>query len=313
MLLNRSGSRQDFRLQSGESESLDDFRYTIRPPPHSPRKPPMIDHGKRNILGIGVNAIDYDAAVDRVVTAAKNGQPYAVTALAVHGVMTGALDAQHRHRLNQFDLVCPDGQPVRWAINRLHRRSLDNNPLPDRVYGPELTLRICQAAAKQTIPVFLFGATSTMLDRFEHNLRTMFADLQVAGKRESSFRLISPAEREELVDEIRASGAKICFVGLGCPRQEVFAYEMRDRLGMPLIAVGAAFAFHAGQLPQAPRWMQDRGLEWLYRLFREPGRLWRRYLYLNPAYLSLLALQRIGVYRRTIDPGQPPNSELRYG
>ena len=103
------------------------------------------------------------------------------------------------------------------------------------------------------------------------------------------------------------------FVGLGCPRQEVFAFEMRELLGMPLLAVGAAFAFHAGMLPQAPPAWQRRGLEWLYRLWQEPRRLWRRYVLLNPLYLSLVGLQMIGIWRGDDSANCRPVEELRYG
>ncbi|WP_037228854.1 WecB/TagA/CpsF family glycosyltransferase [Rhodopirellula baltica] len=273
----------------------------------------MLDYGQHNVLGIGVNAIDYEAAVDRIITAAKNHSPMAVTALAVHGVMTGVLDREHHYRLNQFDLVCPDGQPVRWALNRLHRGTFDGPPLSDRVYGPELTLRLCAQAAKDDVPIFLFGATEEMLQQFADRLCERFEGLRIVGKRASAFRQISAEEREELAEEIRASGAEMCFVGLGCPRQEIFAYEMKEHLSMPLIAVGAAFAFHAGMLEQAPPWMQKNGLEWFFRLTREPGRLWRRYLYLNPAYVSLLTLQKLGIYRRKCDGGQSPSKELMFG
>jgi N-acetylglucosaminyldiphosphoundecaprenol N-acetyl-beta-D-mannosaminyltransferase len=116
-----------------------------------------------------------------------------------------------------------------------------------------------------------------------------------------------------LAEELNQSGAAICFVGLGCPRQEVFAFEMRDQISMPQIAVGAAFAFHAGLLPQAPRWMQRRGLEWLYRLGREPLRLWKRYLLLNPLFVGLLALQRIGLWRGRAEARERPCPELRFG
>ncbi|MEM6363945.1 MAG: WecB/TagA/CpsF family glycosyltransferase [Planctomycetota bacterium] len=273
----------------------------------------MIDYGKHNILGIGVSAIDYDSAVQQIMDAAQQRESMSVTALAVHGVMTGALDREHAFRLNQFDLVCPDGQPVRWALNRLHRRRFGGPTLEDRVYGPELTLRLCRAAAKHDVPIYLFGATDEMLKQFASKLTAQFEGLRIAGMRESAFRQISPAERDALAEEINASGAGICFVGLGCPRQEVFAYEMRDRCHMPLIAVGAAFAFHAGMLEQAPAWMQDRGLEWLYRLTREPGRLWRRYLYLNPAYVGLLTLQKLGLFARCPNQDQPPREELLFG
>ena len=226
----------------------------------------MINLGKRNVLGIGVNAIDYEAVVDKVMDAGIERQQMAVTALAVHGVMEGVADHEHRYRLNQFDFVCPDGQPVRWALNLLHRCNLN-----DRVYGPNLTLFLCEAAAEKNVPVFLFGATDEMLEKFSDTLCTKFPKLKIAGARASRFRTLSESERDELASEINASGAGICFVGLGCPRQEVFAYEMRSRLNMPLIAVGAAFAFHAGMLSQAPPWMQRNGLEWFYRFQKNPS------------------------------------------
>lgn len=268
----------------------------------------MIHLGKQNVLGIGVSAIDYEAAVAAIIEKSKHRQPMTVTALAVHGVMTGALDPAHRYRLNQFDLVCPDGQPVRWALNSLH-----GCKLTDRVYGPELTLRLCEAAADQNVSIFLFGATDEMLDKFAETLTTRYPNLVIAGRRASRFRQLTPSERDELAKEINDSGAGLCFLGLGCPRQEIFAYEMRHRIQMPQIAVGAAFAFHAGLLSQAPPWMQRYALEWLYRLTREPKRLWRRYLYLNPAYLTLLGLQKLGLYAKSDSDGLEPQDELLFG
>jgi len=268
----------------------------------------MIDLGQHSVLGIDVNAIDYEAAVNKIISACFEKKSMTVTALAVHGVMTGVLDKTHNYRLNQFDLVCPDGQPVRWALRHLH-----GCDLKDRVYGPELTLRLCQEAAKQGVGIFLFGTTEEMLTKFSERLSERFDGLKIVGKRASKFRQLTEAERDELVDEINESGAGMCFVGLGCPRQEVFAFEMRDRVQMPLIAVGAAFAFHAGLLEQAPAWMQRNGLEWLYRLTREPKRLWRRYVYLNPAFLTLLALQRLGLYADATDRGTKPTEDVLFG
>lgn len=268
----------------------------------------MIDLGKHSILGINVNAIDYESAVQQVLKRAVAKQPMSVTALAVHGVMTGVQDSQHKYRLNRFDLVCPDGQPVRWALNSIHGCQLD-----DRVYGPELTLRLCAAAAKRQIPIYLFGGTEPMLDGFQKNLVDQFPDLKIAGRRSSRFRTLSETERDQLADEINRSGAGICFVGLGCPRQEVFAYEMRNHLSMPLIAVGAAFAFHAGMLSQAPPWMQRHGLEWLYRVICEPGRLWKRYATTNPAFATLAILQRFGLYRADPTRCDPPQADGLFG
>lgn len=268
----------------------------------------MIDRGKRNVLGVRIDAVDYETAVARIVAAARAGRPLAVSALAVHGLMTGVLDAAHRYRLNRFDLLTPDGQPVRWALNWLHRAGL-----PERVYGPELMLRVCRAAADEGLPIFLFGGTAELLSALRERLTRRFPALRVAGARPSLFRRLTAKERDGVVAEIRSSGAALAFIGLGCPRQEVWAYEFREALSMPLVAIGAAFAFHAGRLPQAPATLQARGLEWLYRLAQEPGRLWRRYLLLNPLYLTLLFLQLTGLGAFDPDRASPPTEEILYG
>ena len=268
----------------------------------------MIDHGKVNLLGVGISAVDYEAAVARIVSAAQQRDPLGGSALAVHGVMTGVLDRQHCYRLNQLELVVPDGQPVRWAMNWLYRTGL-----PDRVYGPNLMLKVCVACADQQLPIFLFGGTAETLDKLAKRLTLAFPDLRIAGKLPSKFRRLTPQERQELVETIRASGARVTMVGIGCPRQEVWAYEFKQELSMPVLAVGAAFAFHAGELEQAPAWLQARGLEWLYRLTREPARLWKRYVFLNPAYLGLLALQATRVLTLKPTRGEQPQDEFLYG
>ncbi len=268
----------------------------------------MIDLGKQNVLGIRVDAVDYEAALHRILTAAHNRQPYAVSALAVHGLMTGVLDREHRYRLNQFDLLTPDGQPVRWAMRWLYGAQL-----ADRVYGPRLTLEVCRRAEEEGLPIFLFGGSEALLAKLRGQLSERFPKLAIAGSLASRFRKLTPAERDETIETIRSSGAAITLVGLGCPRQEVFAYEFRDALSMPVLAVGAAFNFIAGDLAQAPKYLQDRGLEWLYRLGKEPRRLWRRYLLLNPLYVSLLLLQMIGL--KSFDPtdADPPLNQILYG
>ncbi len=267
----------------------------------------MIDRGKHNILGVGVNAVDYESAVDQITRAAKDRRPMAISALAVHGVMTGVFDRAHRYRLNCFDLICPDGQPVRWALNSLHRVAL-----PERVYGPNLMLDVCRAAAEQGLPIFLFGGSQELLATLSARLSGKFPALKIAGMRPSKFRKLDDTEWQELVAEIKASGAQILFVGLGCPRQEVFAYEIRQAVSMPTLAVGAAFNFHSGLLPQAPPAMQRWGLEWLYRLIQEPKRLWRRYLLLNPAYVTLFGLQKLKLHQVKQDV-PPPETMVLYG
>lgn len=247
----------------------------------------MIDRGRHDILGVMVSAVDYASVVNAVVDAAIADRPLAVSALAVHGVMTGALDPEHRARLNALDILTPDGQPVRWTLNLLH-----GVRLRERVYGPTLTLRLCEAAAERGLPVFFYGSRPEVLANLSARLTDRFPKLTIAGSQPSRFRQLTEEERLATVADIRSSGAKIVFVGLGCPRQEVWAYEMRDDLSMPILAVGAAFDFHAGTLAQAPAWMQRAGMEWFYRLLREPRRLGRRYLVLGPLYVREVLRQR---------------------
>ena len=263
--------------------------------------------GKKNIIGILIDAIDYEAAVDFIFRAAKERRGATVSALAVHGVMTGVLDKEHKFRLNHFDLLVPDGQPVRWVLNALY-----GTKLTDRVYGPNLTLKVCERAAAEGLPIYLYGSTPEILAGLTQSLEMRFPGIRIAGAEPSKFRRLKPEEKTELANRITASGASIALVGLGCPRQEAFAYEFRDLLSMPILAVGAAFPFIAGLVPQAPSWMQARGLEWLFRLFAEPKRLWRRYLYLNPTYVFLVALQACRISRFPTD-GRLPIEETLFG
>jgi len=268
----------------------------------------MRDEGKRNVLGVLVDVVDYDGAVSRVVAAAHRVEPLTVTALAVHGVMTGVLDRQHRQRLNHFGLITPDGQPVRWALNLLHRVALRQ-----RVYGPELMLRVCERAEVEGLAIYLYGSTPEMLGNLATLLVAQFPLLKIAGTRCSFFRPMSEEECENVVQAVQASGARIVFVGLGCPRQEVFVHEMGPRFALPTLAVGAAFAFHSGASTMAPQWMQNRGLEWLYRLWHEPRRLWQRYLLLNPLYLALVAGQRLRLIRFATTNSRVPKAEPLWG
>jgi N-acetylglucosaminyldiphosphoundecaprenol N-acetyl-beta-D-mannosaminyltransferase len=269
---------------------------------------PMIDRGKRNLLGVWIDAVDYEAAVSKIITAARSRQRCTVTALAVHGVMTGALDPVHRYRLNHLDLTVPDGQPVRWAINYLYRTRLK-----DRVYGPNLTMLVCQEAARLGLPVFFYGSREPVVRNLVQRTVKRYPGLCVAGYEASQFRTLSVAERDATVDRITASGARIVFVGLGCPRQEVFAYEMGDQLQMPILAVGAAFDYHSGFVSEPPRYLQKAGLQWLYRLAQDPRRLWRRYLILNSKFLLRFALQALRLRVTQPSDVKCPPGDLLYG
>lgn len=268
----------------------------------------MIDKGKKNVLGILVNAVNYEAAVSKIIAAASAGKPMSVSALAVHGVMTGVLDSTHRYRINHIDLVLPDGQPVRWALNLLY-----HTELPDRVCGPNAMLLICERAAEEGLSIYLYGSQASVLEALCRNLCERFPKLIIAGTQPSKFRNVSAQEKQEIAQQIRNSGAAITFVGLGCPRQEVWAYEYRDDLSMPLIAVGAAYDFHAGNLAKSPEFLSKIGLEWLFRMMKEPKRLWQRYVFLNPLYIWLFLLQALKIKQFDPTDATPPVEEVLYG
>jgi exopolysaccharide biosynthesis WecB/TagA/CpsF family protein len=244
---------------------------------------------KHEVIGVPVSATDYAEAVELLTAAARQHRPAIATALAVHGTVEAAHDPALLAQVASFDLVLPDGQPVRWALNPLFRRKLR-----DRVYGPELMLRLCARAAAEGIGVYLYGSTGSTVGRLREALERRFPELRVVGCEPSLFRPLTAEEDQALVERIASSGAGFVFIGLGCPLQERFAFAHRRSIRAAQICVGAAFDFHAGTKRQAPRWMQDRGLEWLFRLGQEPRRLARRYLVTNSAFLWRLSCQFLG-------------------
>lgn len=268
----------------------------------------MHNGGKFPVLGVYIDAVDYAYVTEQVIQAARQRRTLTVTALAVHGVMTGVLDLQQRYRLNHLDLITPDGQPVRMALNWLYKAALT-----DRVYGPTLMLNICERAAQEKLTIGFYGNQPAVLDDLASQLTARFPDLKIAGKMPSLFRQITPAEKQMVVDKIQAAGVDILFVGLGCPRQETWLYEYRDSLPIPMIAVGAAFNFHSGRLAQAPAWMQKYSLEWFFRLLHDPRRLWQRYLFLNPLYVILLLFQKLRLSTLSPQKAEKPSTELNWG
>jgi N-acetylglucosaminyldiphosphoundecaprenol N-acetyl-beta-D-mannosaminyltransferase len=242
-----------------------------------------------NVLGTAVSAVDSAGAVAAVLTAAREPRAFAASALAVHALREARGDPLYRRRLNSLDLATPDGQPVRWALNWLHRAGL-----ADRVYGPFLMRDLCAAAARESLPVFLFGGTAATLARLSAALRARHPGLVIAGVQPSRFRRITAEEAAADARVVTASGARLVFCGLGCPRQENWVHAMRPLLSVPLVAVGAAFALWAGERTMAPAWMQRAGLEWLFRLGQEPRRLAGRYLVHNPLFLLGLLRQKSG-------------------
>jgi exopolysaccharide biosynthesis WecB/TagA/CpsF family protein len=243
---------------------------------------------KKDLLGVEVSLTAYEELGRLLVQAARRNLPGLVTFLPVHGIVTAALDSGYRYRINAFDVVAPDGMPVRWALNLLHKARL-----PDRCCGPQMMDRLCARAADEGISIYLYGSTQETLDRLKSNLEDRYPALRIVGVESPPFRGLTPEENQAACDRINASGAGFVFIGLGCPRQDVFAHLNRHRINAVQMCVGAAFDFHAGNKKIAPPWMQKFGLEWIYRLAQEPGRLWKRYLLTNTAFVLLMTRRMI--------------------
>jgi N-acetylglucosaminyldiphosphoundecaprenol N-acetyl-beta-D-mannosaminyltransferase len=253
------------------------------------------------ILGIPLAVSDYEQVMDWMdATIAGDGRGY-LTAAAVNLVMSAHEDPAVRAAVLGATLAVPDGQPLVWALHALgHARAT-------RVYGPDLMALYCAraaAAGSEGAPIYLYGGRDQgALELLERRLHERFPGLQIAGGHSPPFRTLTPAEEEEVIAEIDGSGATVVWVGIGQPKQELWMARMRPRLSAPLlVGVGAAFDFHAGLVPQAPPWMQRNGLEWTYRLYREPRRLWRRYARYNPRFVAGFARQYLRERRSTPKP-----------
>jgi exopolysaccharide biosynthesis WecB/TagA/CpsF family protein len=236
---------------------------------------------KYDLFGVRVAASTYDEIVDVVARAAEERIPAIVSLHAVHAIVESTRDPDLLAKVNKFNAVLPDGQPVRWALNNLHGVGLK-----ERVYGPELMLRLCRRAAESGIPIYLYGSVPEVIERLQQKLLEKFPELQIAGAESPPFRALTADEDDDVVRRINESGAGILFIGLGCPKQDHFAAEHADHIHAVQVCVGAAFDFHAGTKPMAPAWMQLHGLEWVYRLTREPRRLWKRYLHTNSVFVA---------------------------
>ena len=236
-----------------------------------------------DLFGVNISAITYEQAAELIISSAQQRVGAVITHLPVHGLVLASRDVMLRKKINSFDIVAPDGQPVCWALNFLYGTGLS-----DRVYGPEFMIRLCLKAASLGIGVYLYGSYPHVVESLKANLLNRFPGLKVVGYESPPFRPLTPEEDKAAVDRINCSGAGIVFLGLGCPLQDTFAYEHREKINAAQVCVGAAFDLYAENKKMAPRWMQERGLEWLYRLVQDPRRLWWRYLSTNSMFLLLL-------------------------
>lgn len=243
----------------------------------------------RRILGMRVDATTYDRATERVLRWAEEGSSRYVCIANVHMVMEAYDDDDLQQLVNRADLVTSDGMPLVWGLKAM------GVPEAERVCGPLLTPAVMERAARDGVPIGLYGgANERALRRLIDALYARFPTLKIAFAAVPPYRPLTPEEDEALIGKIVESGARILFVGLGCPKQEFWMAEHRGRVPCVMLGVGAAFSFLSGDKPIAPAWMQRNGLEWLFRLLTEPGRLWRRYVRQNPRVLVLFLFQLLG-------------------
>lgn len=257
-----------------------------------------VDLQQRYVLGQRLDATDYADATARVIDWANRGESRYVCLSNVHMVMQGWDDSNFRQIINAADLITTDGVPLVWCLRAL------GLPSAVRVYGPDLTLHVCAAAAQQQLAIGLYGGTAQSLKEFAALLQSRFPAIEIACSIAPPFRPLTEAEDATYTKQLAESGARILFVGIGCPKQEIWMSEHRGRLNMPMLGVGAAFDFHAGRVKQAPAWLQAIGLEWLFRLLMEPRRLWRRYAWHNPRFVLFFIEQLLrGRGRRRTSQG----------
>lgn len=237
-----------------------------------------------DILGVRMSAVNMQEACQMVESLVETKQKGYVSVCPVSTIMECFYNPQIKTIVNNATIVTPDGMPSVW-IGR--QRGFKNM---DRVYGPDLMLAVCELSVEKGYKHYFYGTTDEVLNKLETSLNKRFPNLRVCGKVAPPFRPLTKQEDERAIEDINRANPDFLWVGLGSPKQDIWIKEHRDRLNVPVMfAVGAAFDFIAGTKPQAPKWIQRSGLEWLFRLMCEPKRLWRRYLVGNTLFVYHLS------------------------
>jgi N-acetylglucosaminyldiphosphoundecaprenol N-acetyl-beta-D-mannosaminyltransferase len=251
---------------------------------------------KTSVVGIPISATSYDEVLD-VLSNRPRDRATVVAVCNVHSVMSARRDEELAAAIGSAEIATPDGVPIVWALRALVRRD------QERVYGPELMRRAMVESGRLGWAHYLYGSTPETLQQLQDAIADIAPHARVVGAFSPPFRPMDEAETEASLAAIRDSGADVVWVGLGMPKQELWMDSIRSELpGVAMLGVGAAFDFLAGTKKQAPAWMQKAGMEWLFRLIQEPRRLWRRYIWNNPAYAILLLTQVLkSRFRRSTD------------
>jgi N-acetylglucosaminyldiphosphoundecaprenol N-acetyl-beta-D-mannosaminyltransferase len=242
------------------------------------------------VFGVDLHALEIDDVEECVINAVLERRAMCVSSLASHGVVLARLDRTFGQKVARFEVLPPDGQPVRWLLNILHGLNL-KAPVP----GTDLMDRLCARCAKDRIGIYLYGSTAYVNEALAARLHMKYPDLEIVGAEPSVFRPLTDAEDEALLSRINNSGCGIVFIGLGCPLQENFASSHASSITAVQVCSGAAFDFIAGAKRRAPLWMRRSGMEWFHRFVLEPRRLALRYCFTNVLFLCF-ALKDVVVH-----------------
>jgi N-acetylglucosaminyldiphosphoundecaprenol N-acetyl-beta-D-mannosaminyltransferase len=253
-------------------------------------------NSKVNVLGVGISALNLDTAVEALRKALEENRKGYVCVTGVHGVSEAQKEPEFRRILNQAFLNTPDGMPMVWMGRAQGFRHMG------RVYGPDLMLRLFELSQVPGFTHFFYGGAPGVAEELKHRMEARFPGLKVVGCYTPPFRPLTREEEAELERQVKAASPDFFWVGLSTPKQETFMAQHWEKLDAKIfLGVGAAFDFHAGRVRQAPLWMQRSGLEWLFRLGSEPGRLWKRYLKNNPLFLIRAAAQLTGIKKYPLE------------
>ena len=251
---------------------------------------------KKKLFTVDYTVTDYDQATALIMEKALAHKSFGVSALAVHGLIESVMDKNFQKDLENIDLIVPDGQPIKWALNSFYHVGLK-----EKVAGPILTGHVLCKANENNLRVYLFGSKSSTLEKIKAFLAKVYPNIIVSGTHPDRFREATPEEDALDINKINGSGASLVLVGRGCPRQDKWVAKHIGKVNAPMMAVGAAFDFMAGNIKYAPRWMQNAGLEWFYRLLQDPKRLWKRYLVTNTYFIYLFLMCKLGFRKVQID------------
>lgn len=244
---------------------------------------------RARIIDLNVDICDHASVIRRIDELVKRETGGYACFSTVHMVMESHDNPEYGAKVNAADIIIPDGMPLVWM------QKIQGQKDAARVRANDLMIMLCRYAAENCLNVGFYGGKQEVIDAIILRAKNELPNLGISYAFSPPFRPLTDEEDSDVTSEIRESGTQILFMGLGCPKQEIWMAAHKDKLNCVMLGVGASFDFYAGKVKESPEWLGKLGLEWLFRLTQEPKRLWRRYLILNPRFMRLAMLQLAGI------------------